>query len=1351
MKKKLFWSSELEFLLISKFPNFALWDFYTVNIHRYLKTNYTTVTPDRLLTDAIALFSGQSLDCMLVVAIDLIGIITKSDLISAIATGIDTASATVSTVMTQPVMAIAEDVDLQSVWEMFQQHSISYLPVLDRDGHVLGIVDKYIVADAIVLKANSNDSSVKKNCSVETRELERFFDLDPSMLCLAGFDGYFKRLNPAFGLTLGFSDAELLAEPLINFIHPEDRAATTAEIKKLATEATTISFENRYRTKTGAYRWFLWTAKAYLEDDTIYAAATDISDRKQSELALIESEERWQLALRGANDGIWDWNVKTNEVFFSRRWKEMLGYSEAEVGNTLDEWSKRVHPEDLDWVTAIIKDHFAGKTPFYVSEHRVLCKDGSYKWILDRGQALWDEAGHVVRMTGSHTDITLRKQAEFLLEQERDFSNAVIDTVGALIAILDREGKIVRFNRTCEQVTGYSFAEIKARLVWDVLIIPEEKSAVKAVFQRLLAGQIPNQYENHWLAKDGRRHLISWSNTALFNSEGEVEFAIATGIEITEQRRVWNRLEQQYRQTKLLAEIGRKIRLSIKIEDILQTAVTEVQHLLLCDRVLIVQIQPNHTALPISESVLPDLTPMLGYELADPLLIGKQLSRYRQGEVLAIDDLATAGIDLDIKQLLQQFQVRAKLVVPILSQNELKALLIAHQCYDSRQWQESEVQLLKQLADQIGVALSQAQLLDNLEESVAQRTSELTTTNQLLKEEIAERKQTEASLKENQQRLTGILDNADEAIISVNEEQQIQLFNQGAEKIFGYRSEEIIGKTLDLIIPKVFRQVHRQHIAQFGRGEESSLHMAQRINQVSGLRSDGTEFPAEASIAKLQTREGLLFTVMLRDITDRQQTLAKLEGSKALLATAEKIARIGSWEFNHQTQTKSWSDELFAILGFERADRLPDCEAIMTRIHPEDRLLVKNTLRQGHHQGIPWNFNYRLILPDDTLKYVESRGEATLDAEGNVIKVLETIMDVSDRVRAEQSWQRSEEHLRLITDALPVLIAYIDNQQHYRYINRTHETWYGKPRFHIIGKPVSELWGEDNYQQLVPYIETVLGGQAVTFESQPTTEKDNSYWISAIFIPDFDADGTVRGFFSLVDDITERKIAEQIKSEFVSIASHEMRTPLTSIHGVIKLLAAGRLGELSESGQNMAQMALRNSDRLIRLVNDLLDLERMESGRDKIVKQTCNSRTLIKQAVEMLRTMAAEQDITLETDVTSVKFQGDRDRLIQTLTNLIGNAIKFSPAKSKVWIASQLEEQNVLFTIQDRGRGIPQDKLESIFERFQQVDASDSRKKGGTGLGLAICHHIVEQHKGKIWVESIFGEGSSFYFTIPIN
>ncbi len=260
-----------------------------------------------------------------------------------------------------------------------------------------------------------------------------------------------------------------------------------------------------------------------------------------------------------------------------------------------------------------------------------------------------------------------------------------------------------------------------------------------------------------------------------------------------------------------------------------------------------------------------------------------------------------------------------------------------------------------------------------------------------------------------------------------------------------------------------------------------------------------------------------------------------------------------------------------------------------------------------------------------------------------------------------------------------------------------------------------------------------------------------------------------RAYLLSLMDITERKAIEQMKDEFISIASHELRTPLTSIRGSLGLLATGRLGQLSDKGQQMLEIAVNNTDRLTRLLNDILDLERIESGRIKILKRRCDGLELIQQAAQAMVSMAEQNQITLCLECDQQRFatyplpEGtaagqppapiyvwvDPDQILQTLTNLISNAIKFSERDRGIWINVTPDTDQVIFSVHDQGRGIPADKCEAIFGRFQQVDASDSREKGGTGLGLSICREIVQRHGGDIWVTSTIGQGSSFYFSIP--
>jgi signal transduction histidine kinase/CheY-like chemotaxis protein len=240
--------------------------------------------------------------------------------------------------------------------------------------------------------------------------------------------------------------------------------------------------------------------------------------------------------------------------------------------------------------------------------------------------------------------------------------------------------------------------------------------------------------------------------------------------------------------------------------------------------------------------------------------------------------------------------------------------------------------------------------------------------------------------------------------------------------------------------------------------------------------------------------------------------------------------------------------------------------------------------------------------------------------------------------------------------------------------------------------------------------------------------------------------------------LTHRSELDTLKDEFISTVSHELRTPLTSIRGALGLLSAGVIGDVDAKAQNLLRIAVTNTDRLIRLINDILDLERMESGRALLQIRRCSLRELAQQAIESMTGMADANTVHLElTPLTpsqaameeSLFFDGDSDRILQVLTNLLSNAIKFSPAASTVRIFTEATADSILFKVSDEGRGIPPEQLDTIFDRFQQVEPSDARQKGGTGLGLAICRSIVQQHSGSIWAQRNLGPGTTLYVMLP--
>ncbi|MEN9517839.1 MAG: hypothetical protein RLZZ381_427 [Cyanobacteriota bacterium] len=563
-------------------------------------------------------------------------------------------------------------------------------------------------------------------------------------------------------------------------------------------------------------------------------------------------------------------------------------------------------------------------------------------------------------------------------------------------------------------------------------------------------------------------------------------------------------LNLYYQRVELFAEVTLKIRQSLQLPEILQTTVTEVQRILQADRVLIYQVFANGTGMPIKEAVLPDFKPILGVEFPEEVFPEDYRQLYTKGRVRAIANVHAldAGLAECLIEFMDEWQIRSKLVVPILQNiksptagEHLWGLLIAHQCQTTRQWTEFEQELMQQLADQIGIALSQAELLENLEDLVAERTAKL-----------------------------------------------------------------------------------RQEI--------------------------------------------------------------------------------------------------------------------------------------------------------------------------NV------------RIKAETALRHSEEQLRLIANGLPVLIAYVDNQQHYRFNNQAYQTWLGLSPQEICNQHLAQVHGDEDYQQISQYVASVLKGETVTYERDLVLQDGCLHSLSVTYIPHLQKQNTVQGFFALTSDISDRKAIERMKDEFLSVVSHELRTPLTSIHSSLKILSTGKLGSLATQGERMLKIADEQTERLVHLVNNVLDLQRIQSGKINMNKQACPARELIEEAVQAMKTLAQSQGIQLSCQPSNLIVWADRDYIVQTLTNLVSNAIKFSPPQSTVVLSAVKNSQlnldrqpqstsYITFAVQDRGQGIPQDRLETIFERFQQVDSSDSRKKGGTGLGLAICRQIVEGHGGQIWAESCLDNGSTFYFTLP--
>jgi PAS domain S-box-containing protein len=793
-----------------------------------------------------------------------------------------------------------------------------------------------------------------------------------------------------------------------------------------------------------------------------------------TEEALRQSEERWQLALIGSNDGIWDHNLVTNENFLSARCMEILGYNFDEI-NSFEKWLSYTHPDDAPLLGKTFNKHLAKQIPYYSCEYRMLCKDGNYKWLLVRGQALWDETGKPVRAVGSISDISERKQFEEELKKAKaELEQRVLERTLELSEANERLQQELSIRLSTENALRESEEKFRqiAENIQDVIWVSDAFT-----YQSIYVSPV---YEKVWgrRCEDLYKNSIGWREAIHPNDRSRVEEAL--------QKRKPNEFyDEEYR-----------------------------------------IIRPDNSVRWIRDRGFP--------------------IKHANGEVYRI----------------------------------------------------------------VGIA-----------------------------EDITERKQSEEIIYKQQQQFIALVENSPDIIVRLDPQLRHLYINPAIEKETGIPSPEFIGKT----------------IYEMGFPKEVAVLFEQSAQQV------------------MQTKQEHII----------EFSLPSIQGPKI--------------------------------------------------------------------------FQSRLV-PETT-------------QNGIVQSTLGVTRDITPLRVAEMALRQSEMEFRSLSENSPIGIFRMDSEGNCTYTNKFYQVMCDCTFEEVLGNGwLNVLHPEDRARVLKQWSSSLSDVQQYRNEMRYVRKDGSTRYCLVQAVPILESSGNLTGYVGIVEDITESRAIAQMKNEFVSVVSHELRTPLTSLRASLTLLASGVYDKKPEKSKRMLQVAAESATRLVRLVSDILDLERLESGKVSLVMQSCDAGSLMQQSVEAMRANAEENKITIEVTPCNVKIWAAPDAIIQTITNLLSNAVKFSEAGSTIWLNAKLENYlqfptphfplptphsplptpHILFSVKDCGRGIPSDKLETVFGQFQQVDASDSRQKGGTGLGLAICRSIIQQHSGRIWVESILGEGSTFYFTLPI-
>jgi two-component system, sensor histidine kinase and response regulator len=602
-----------------------------------------------------------------------------------------------------------------------------------------------------------------------------------------------------------------------------------------------------------------------------------------------------------------------------------------------------------------------------------------------------------------------------------------------------------------------------------------------------------------------------------------------------------------------------------------------------------------------------------------------------------------------------------------------------------------------------------------------------------------------------------------DALFLVDRQGNIQVANQVAEHFFDYAQGELLGKPIEILIPARFRQ---QHVRQ---REAFSAHPHSRgMGSTRGLvamRRDGTEFPVDISLSPFETATGFYVCAIVRDMTRFYQQEEALRTSQERFALAVRGSNDGIWDWNVLTGEVFYSDRFKELIGYEDQQFPNIFASFESHLHPEDHPKIMTALHE-HLQGrTPYDVEYRLRTRGGEWRWFRARGQVIWDASGRATRMAGSITDVTDQKRLQQRFE-------LAVQASPVALLMMDASGRIVLANRAAAMLFDYPQDALIGQPIETLVPDEFRERHVALRESFFSAPNARMMGANrrllAPRRDGSQFAVEVGLSPVETD---EGLFVLcgVSDITERiraiaaieearqaaESANRSKSDFLANMSYEIRTPLNAIIGMTELVLQS---ELKPSQQEYLTTVLESGESLLSIINEILDFARIEAGKIDLVEAPFDVREIFGDILKSLAFRAHCKGIELAcriADDVPEFLQGDPVRLRQILVNLVGNAIKFTE-EGEILVhvdgQSSCDAEIVLHVaVSDTGIGIPAEKLASIFEAFEQADTSMTRHFGGTGLGLAIACTLVEIMRGRIWVESTLGHGSTFHFTVTLQ
>lgn len=577
----------------------------------------------------------------------------------------------------------------------------------------------------------------------------------------------------------------------------------------------------------------------------------------------------------------------------------------------------------------------------------------------------------------------------------------------------------------------------------------------------------------------------------------------------------------------------------------------------------------------------------------------------------------------------------------------------------------------------------------------------------------------------------------------------VEIANSKALELWGRKLEDVLNKPIIDTMSELESQGIKSlldHVYKTGEPFVASEFPVQLLRR-GKLEDVYVNFVYQPRYAADGAIDGIMTTGF--EVTPQVTARQEIEESRQKLNVVIEASELGTFELNIKTDEVTVSERYMDIFGYGKSGEIT--HALMVKhLHPEDVDIRENAFASALKTGI-LSYEARVIWNDGSVRWIDAQGRLFYDELKQPAKLIGTVRDITARKNHQKALEESEQTFRLLADSMPQLVWTADEKGNLNYFNKSVFEYSGLTSEQAgNGGWIEIVHPDERDENIRLWIESVSTGKDFLFEHRFRRYDGEYRWQLSRAIPQKDASGNIQMWVGSSTDIQQLKEQEQQKDYFISVASHELKTPITSIKGYVQLLKRS----YKDTEDAFLKKSLNVIDKqivtLTALISELLDLSKIKTGMLHLKKETFDINLLIQQTIGEMKHINPDYEFRF-TNETETIIYADRDRISQVLINLLTNAVKYSPNSGLIKITSTAEDNKVLIAVQDTGIGISKNDLARIFDRFFRVEGKNEKTFSGFGIGLFIASEIIQRHKGEIGAKSEVGKGSTFYFSLPLG